>query len=61
MIAANRHLTIIVLLEYIDLFTKYMNIYYSVDIILNVLPSSQLLKYLALSYKSCILLLYMCV
>ena len=43
---ANRHFTLIVLLEYIDLFTTCMNImlgnYYSVDIILNALPSLQL-------------------
>ena len=43
---------VIVLLEYIDLFVMYMNImlgnYYSVDIILNALPSLQLkLKYWA--------------
>ena len=43
---ANQHFTVIVLLEYIDLFTRRTDIMlgkdYSVNIILNALPSSQL-------------------
>ena len=43
---ANQHLTMTVLLEYLDLFTSCMNImigiHYSVDIKFNALPGSKL-------------------
>ena len=62
---ANQHLTMTVLIEYVNLFTSYMNItlgtYHSVAFILNALTSSKIeLKHWAQFYKSHIPLLNVC-